>query len=145
MPCPKSNPLTIINQKSQPHYTPGPCKRKTSLQTNSLSFNMRFAAAILMSFALLSSVYAQFPALGQFSQLPAVGGSDGPNCSNQNGLVNAAFLTHTNCYGSGAGTGSMSCGNQGGDPNGSGLLAGLLGSGNSLLNVNALSTVDCYN
>ncbi|POV98375.1 hypothetical protein PSHT_14060, partial [Puccinia striiformis] len=85
------------------------------------------------------------PALGQFPQLPALGGFDGPSCSNQNGLINAAILTETHCHGSGAGTGPMRCGNQGGDPNGGGLLGGLLGPGNSLLNVNALSTVDCYN
>ncbi|POW10013.1 hypothetical protein PSTT_06420, partial [Puccinia striiformis] len=33
----------------------------------------------------------------------------------------------------------MSCGNQGGDPSGSGILGGLLGSG-ALINVNALNT-----
>ncbi|KAI9622472.1 hypothetical protein H4Q26_015153 [Puccinia striiformis f. sp. tritici PST-130] len=79
------------------------------------------------------------------AQFPGLGGFDGPSCSNQNGLINAAILTETHCHGSGAGTGPMRCGNQGGDPNGGGLLGGLLGPGNSLLNVNALSTVDCYN
>ncbi|KAH9460983.1 hypothetical protein Pst134EA_017291 [Puccinia striiformis f. sp. tritici] len=124
---------------------------------------MRFSTAIAIAISF-TSVSAQPPALGQFPQLPALGGFggpafpgpapaqfpglggfDGPSCSNQNGLINAAILTETHCHGSGAGTGPMRCGNQGGDPNGGGLLGGLLGPGNSLLNVNALSTVDCYN
>ncbi|KAI9607078.1 hypothetical protein KEM48_001570 [Puccinia striiformis f. sp. tritici PST-130] len=94
MPCPPFGPLTTNNQHLS-HIASEPNKTKPNLQTNSLSFNMRFAAAIAMTLTLLSTVFAQLPILGQFPPLPAVGGSDGPNCSNQNGLVNAAFLTHT--------------------------------------------------
>ncbi|POW10658.1 hypothetical protein PSTT_05908, partial [Puccinia striiformis] len=63
-------------------------------------------------------------------------------CSNQNGALNLELLTSTNCYSNG-GSAPMSCGNQGGDPSGSGILGGLLGSG-AILNVNALNTVNCY-
>ncbi|POW04397.1 hypothetical protein PSTT_10431 [Puccinia striiformis] len=125
-----------------------------NLSTTSLSFSMRFAAAIAIALSF-TSVSAQLPALGGFggpafpgsapAQFPGLGGFDGPSCSNQNGLINAAVLTETHCHGSGGGTGPMRCGNQGGDPSGGGLLGGLLGPGNALLNVNALSTVDCYN
>ncbi|KAI9602087.1 hypothetical protein KEM48_001038 [Puccinia striiformis f. sp. tritici PST-130] len=143
MPCPPFGPL-ITNNQHLSHIAQNPTN-KTQPSNKILSFNMRCAAAIAMTLTLLSTVFAQLPILGQFPPLPAVGGSDGPNCSNQNGLVNAAFLTHTNCYGNGAGTGSMSCGNQVAIPTVVDFLAGLLGSGNALLNVNALSTVDCYN
>ncbi|POW01845.1 hypothetical protein PSTT_12209 [Puccinia striiformis] len=70
--------------------------------------------------------------------LPSALGQSG--CSNQNGALNLELLTSTNCYSNG-GSAPMSCGNQGGDPSGSGILGGLLGSG-AILNVNALNTWD---
>ncbi|KAI9626379.1 hypothetical protein KEM48_010439 [Puccinia striiformis f. sp. tritici PST-130] len=97
------------------------------------SFRMRFAVATAVSLTVLGSVSALFP-------LPSGLGQSG--CSNQNGALNLELLTNTNCYSNGGST-PMSCGNQGGDPSGSGILGGLLGSG-ALINVNALNTVNCY-
>ncbi|KNE99080.1 hypothetical protein PSTG_07731 [Puccinia striiformis f. sp. tritici PST-78] len=79
---------------------------------------MRFAVATAVSLTVLSSVSALFP-------LPSGLGQSG--CSNQNGALNLELLTSTNCYSNG-GAAPMSCGNQGGDPSGSGILGGLLGS-----------------
>ncbi|POW19899.1 hypothetical protein PSHT_04065, partial [Puccinia striiformis] len=93
------------------------------------SFRMRFAVATAVSLTVLGSVSALFP-------LPSGLGQSG--CSNQNGALNLELLTNTNCYSNGGST-PMSCGNQGGDPSGSGILGGLLGSG-ALINVNALNT-----
>ncbi|POW19896.1 hypothetical protein PSHT_04066, partial [Puccinia striiformis] len=94
------------------------------------SFRMRFAVATAVSLTVLSSVSALFP-------LPSGLGQSG--CSNQNGALNLELLTNTNCYSNG-GSAPMSCGNQGGDPSGSSILGGLLGSG-ALINVNALNTL----
>ncbi|KAI7950967.1 hypothetical protein MJO29_009641 [Puccinia striiformis f. sp. tritici] len=52
-----------------------------NLSTTSLSFSMRFAAAIAIALSF-TSVSAQPPALGQFPQLPALGGLGQPRPPN---------------------------------------------------------------
>ncbi|KAI9614897.1 hypothetical protein H4Q26_009295 [Puccinia striiformis f. sp. tritici PST-130] len=109
--------------------------KKASFTILDSSSRMRFTVAAAASLTIFSSVSALFP-----FPLPSALGQSG--CSNQNGALNLELLTSTNCYSNG-GSAPMSCGNQGGDPSGSGILGGLLGSG-AILNVNALNTVNCY-
>ncbi|KAH9462438.1 hypothetical protein MJO28_002789 [Puccinia striiformis f. sp. tritici] len=120
----------IQHRSHTPYNNP---TKKTSFTILDHSFRMRLAVATAASLTVLSSVSALFP-------LPSALGQSG--CSNQNGALNLELLTSTNCYSNG-GSAPMSCGNQGGDPSGSGILGGLLGSG-AILNVNALNTVNCY-
>ncbi|KAH9447873.1 hypothetical protein Pst134EB_021866 [Puccinia striiformis f. sp. tritici] len=112
-----------------------PPDKKASFTILDSSSRMRFTVAAAASLTIFSSVSALFP-----FPLPSALGQSG--CSNQNGALNLELLTSTNCYSNG-GSAPMSCGNQGGDPSGSGILGGLLGSG-AILNVNALNTVNCY-
>ncbi|KNE99596.1 hypothetical protein PSTG_07089 [Puccinia striiformis f. sp. tritici PST-78] len=120
----------IQHRSHTPYNNP---TKKTSFTKLDHSSRMRLAVATAASLTVLSSVSALFP-------LPSALGQSG--CSNQNGALNLELLTSTNCYSNG-GSAPMSCGNQGGDPSGSGILGGLLGSG-AILNVNALNTVNCY-
>ncbi|POV98380.1 hypothetical protein PSHT_14059 [Puccinia striiformis] len=148
MPQPSFCPLTIINRTPQPHsLRTQPFNNKSLVQ---YAFRRRHRHRLILHLRLRPASrprWIRWSRLPRFppAQFPGLGGFDGPSCSNQNGLINAAVLTETHCHGSGGGTGPMRCGNQGGDPSGGGLLGGLLGPGNALLNVNALSTVDCYN
>ncbi|POW18755.1 hypothetical protein PSHT_05529 [Puccinia striiformis] len=126
-----SRPFTLHHQQSDIAAIRLTTQQKDpSFTTLHHSFRMRFAVATAVSLTVLSSVSALFP-------LPSGLGQSG--CSNQNGALNLELLTSTNCYSNG-GAAPMSCGNQGGDPSGSGILGGLLGSG-ALINVNALNTL----